>query len=180
LAPADLRKEGPSFDLPIAIGILIASGQVLAEIDEAVFLGELSLDGGLRHTHGILPMTGFARDSGNTSVFVPEVDAPEATLVEGIRVYPVPTLRALAAHLNQETALQEADHTSIAGAEIEQWSGTDLSEVRGQEHVKRALEVATAGGHNIVRQVLRAPERRSWHGRCRELCRASRLTNASR
>jgi magnesium chelatase family protein len=150
LAPADLRKEGPSFDLPIAVGILIASGQVLADIDDAVFLGELSLDGGLRHTHGILPMTGFARDSRAKCVFVPEVDAPEATLVEGIAVFPVPELRALAAHLNQETPLAQAPLTTISGEGEDAWTGTDLSEVRGQEHVKRALEVAAAGAHNIV------------------------------
>jgi magnesium chelatase family protein len=150
LAPADLRKEGPSFDLPIAVGILIASGQVLSNVDDAVFLGELSLDGGLRHTHGILPMVGFARDSGSNVVFVPEVDAPEATLVDGIRVFAVPTLGALAAHLNQETPLDPAEHKSLEQDEDETWVGTDLSEVRGQEHVKRALEVAAAGGHNII------------------------------
>jgi magnesium chelatase family protein len=150
LAPADLRKEGPSFDLPIAVGILIASGQVLSNVDDAVFLGELSLDGGLRHTHGILPMVGFARDSGSNVVFVPEVDAPEATLVDGIRVFAVPTLGALAAHLNQETPLDPAEHKSLEQDEDETWVGTDLSEVPGQEHVKRALEVAAAGGHNII------------------------------
>ena len=150
LAPADLRKEGPSFDLPIAVGILIASGQVLSNVDDAVFLGELSLDGGLRHTHGILPMVGFARDSGSNVVYVPEIDAPEATLVEGVGVFAVPTLRALASHLNQETPLDEAEHKSLEQDGDETWVGTDLSEVRGQEHVKRALEVAAAGGHNIV------------------------------
>lgn len=150
LAPADLRKEGPSFDLPIAVGILIASGQVVADVEDAVFLGELSLDGGLRHTHGILPMVGYARESGARIVYVPEVDSAEAALVDGIRVVAVPALRALAAHLNLETPLPDAAHTPLDGEGSEQWTGTDLSEVRGQEHVKRALEVAAAGGHNIV------------------------------
>jgi magnesium chelatase family protein len=95
-------------------------------------------------------MVGFARDSGSNVVFVPEVDAPEATLVEGIRVFAVPTLGALAAHLNQETPLDPAEHKSLEQDEDETWVGTDLSEVRGQEHVKRALEVAAAGGHNII------------------------------
>jgi magnesium chelatase family protein len=150
LAPADLRKEGPAFDLPIAVGILVASSQVLAGIDEAAFLGELSLDGSLRHTHGILPMVSFARDAGATLVYVPEIDAPEATLVEGIRVIGVPTLQALAAHLNHETELLDAIPLSLELGSEDAWAGSDLSEIRGQEHAKRALEVAAAGAHNLV------------------------------
>ncbi|MGI8549765.1 MAG: YifB family Mg chelatase-like AAA ATPase, partial [Dehalococcoidia bacterium] len=150
LAPADLRKEGPSFDLPIAVGILVASGQVLADVESAVFLGELSLDGTLRHTHGILPMVGYARESGAEVVYVPEVDAAEATLVEGIRVVAVPDLRVLARHLNRDSALPDAEPTALGATAEEPWNGTDLAEIRGQEHVKRALEVAAAGGHNLI------------------------------
>ena len=150
LAPADLRKEGPAFDLPIAIGILIASGQVTADVEGAVFLGELSLDGTLRHTHGVLPMVGYARDAGAEVAYVPEVDAGEATLVGGIRIVPAPTLRALADHLNQVALLPNAPSTDPDLDAEEPWSGTDLAEVRGQEHVKRAMEVAAAGGHNLI------------------------------
>ena len=99
LAPADLRKEGPAYDLPIAVGILIASGQVPAPRDGCVFLGELSLDGRLRHTNGVLPMVGLARERGFTTVFVPAADAGEAALVEGVEVIPVASLLALAEHL---------------------------------------------------------------------------------
>jgi len=150
LAPADLRKEGPSFDLPIAVGILVASGQVLADLDDAVFLGELSLDGTLRHTHGILPMVGFARSSGAAVIYVPEVDAAEAALVDGVRVIPVPSLQVLAAHLNREALLPPSPHRPLDTALDDGWTGADLSEVRGQEHAKRALEVAAAGGHNLI------------------------------
>src|SRR4030095_15015072 len=89
LAPADLRKEGPAYDLPIAVGILMASGQVPDTIERALFLGELSLDGRLRHTQGILPMVGLARERGFHTVYVPEPDAGEASLVEGVEVIPV-------------------------------------------------------------------------------------------
>ncbi len=94
LAPADLRKEGPAYDLPIAIGILLASGQIAAEeqIAEYLFLGELSLDGSVRHTNGILPMVALAREKQVESVFVPAIDAMEATLIEGVAIYPVETL----------------------------------------------------------------------------------------
>ena len=114
LAPADLRKEGPSFDLPIAVGILIASGQILADVTDAMFLGELSLDGSLRHTQGMLPMVGFARESRVSAVYVPEVDGAEATLVDGIQVFPVPALQALAAHLNGAASLAEAERRPFA------------------------------------------------------------------
>jgi magnesium chelatase family protein len=150
LAPADLRKEGPSFDLPIAVGILVASGQVLADLDDAVFLGELSLDGSLRHTHGMLPMVGFARSSGASTIYVPEIDAGEASLVDGVHVIPVATLQLLAAHLNRESALPEMPHRPLEPGEDDGWSGTDLAEIRGQEHAKRALEVAAAGGYNLI------------------------------
>ena len=91
LAPADIRKEGPSFDLPIAVGIVIASEQVVADTTRSLFLGELSLDGRLRSTHGVLPMASLAREAGLTQVFVPSCDAAEAALVEGIDVYPLET-----------------------------------------------------------------------------------------
>ena len=99
LAPADLRKEGPSYDLPIAVGILMASGQVPASDNVAVYLGELSLDGQLRHTTGVLPMVALARDHGFEAVFVPAGDAAEASLIDGVRVMPVNALADLTSHL---------------------------------------------------------------------------------
>src|SRR5215813_5076040 len=102
LAPADLRKEGPVYDLPIAIGILLASEQIspVSHVEESLFLGELSLDGSVRHTNGILPMVALAREKQVKTVFVPSVDAMEASLVDGVEVYPVETLGQLIAHLN--------------------------------------------------------------------------------
>ncbi len=153
LAPADLRKEGPAYDLPIAIGILFASGQINPneELTSALFLGELSLDGTLRHTNGILPMVALAREKSVGAVFVPAIDAIEATLIEGVRVYPVESLGQLVAHLNGLKLIEPytrdpnlLDHTKEA------MYTHDMSSVRGQEHVKRALEVATSGGHNIL------------------------------
>src|SRR3990170_3006914 len=99
LAPADLRKEGPGYDLPIAVGILTASGQVPQPEERALFLGELSLDGRVRHTHGILAMVGLARERGFQAVYVPEADVEEACLIDGIDVIPVGSLGLLAGHL---------------------------------------------------------------------------------
>src|SRR5215469_146659 len=108
LAPADLRKEGPAYDLPIAVGILLASGQLLPDeqIHDSLFLGELSRDGSIRHTNGILPMVAMASERQIKAVFVPAVDAAEATLVEGVTVYPVETLGQLVAHLNKEQQIE--------------------------------------------------------------------------
>ena len=153
LAPADLRKEGPSYDLPIAIAILLAYGQIngLGPLTDQLFLGELSLDGSVRHTNGILPMVAVAREKQVKEVFVPAVDAMEATLVEGITVYPVETLGRLIAHLNGERLIEpfHCDPSLLDRAKEGEYP-QDMSAIRGQEHVKRALEVAASGGHNIL------------------------------
>src|SRR5260370_14520719 len=142
LAPADLRKEGPAYDLPIAIGILMASGQINLdeEISEYLYLGELSLDGGVRHTNGILPMVALAREKHVKAVFVPAADAMEAALVQEVTIYPVETLGHLVAHLNGERAIEPyiADPRILDNAETDVYA-QDMAAVRGQEHVKPGL-----------------------------------------
>ncbi len=110
LAPADLRKEGPAYDLPIATGILLASGQVVADVEDAVFIGELALTGDVRPVRGLLPMVMLARARGIKRAFVPVDNAAEAGLVRGIEVYPVPGLAALASHLLGAICCRRTNH----------------------------------------------------------------------
>jgi len=149
LAPAAVHKEGPAYDLPIALGTLIASGQIdPASLDGCLVIGELSLDGSVRHVRGVLPMAALARDQGFQRIFTPVNDAAEAALVPGLEVVPVASLTALVAHL--EGAIRIAPQAPIAPEDVHVTTQTDFSEIKGQDHVKRALEVAAAGGHNLL------------------------------
>ena len=149
LAPASVRKEGPAYDLPIALGVLVASEYLPPEsLDGALVIGELSLDGSVRHVRGVLPMAAVARQQGFQRVFVPLMDATEAALIPDLEVIPVSSLAALARHLAGVELIPPQPPVEIT--ELEAFVQTDFREIKGQEHVKRAMEVAAAGSHNIM------------------------------
>jgi len=150
LAPADLKKAGPAYDLPIAIGILLSSEQIYADTSQTIFLGELSLDGSLRHTNGILPMVALAHQEGLSNIIAPATDAKESSLIEGTKITPTTSLSQLVSYFRGETLIPEYEPEEVEDYAPPSPSTTDLAYIKGQEHVKRALEVAAAGGHNII------------------------------
>ncbi|OGM59640.1 magnesium chelatase, partial [Candidatus Woesebacteria bacterium RIFCSPLOWO2_01_FULL_39_10b] len=149
LAPADLPKVGPAYDLPIALGMLIASGQIAGSAPDGLFFGELSLDGNLRSTNGILPLAYLAQKKGYKKVFVPKVNAKEAAVVPGISVYPVESLLELARYFSGTIEIKPSKKISLKDLLKTAEAEFDFSEIIGQEQAKRALEIAAAGAHNI-------------------------------
>lgn len=171
LAPADIKKEGSVYDLPIALGILLASGQISCQVEpdnqtssqvrpvrkledivnESIFIGELSLNGELRHTKGVLPMVILAKKKNLKNVFVPKDNAEEAALVEGINVCPLNSLKDLFLYLSNQEQITPFKSTrdwtkNLSEIEYEY----DFKYIKGQEFIKRALEIAAAGGHNVL------------------------------
>ena len=151
LAPADLKKEGPAFDLPIALGILLASKQIDPLPEDAIFVGECALDGRLRGVKGCLPIGLSIKNKGFKTFYVPKDSSYEANIIDDVDVYPVQTLAELTAHLKKEAELPKMpkDNSHLEKLEESDFEH-DFTYIKGQQHVKRALEIAVAGGHNIL------------------------------
>ncbi|MFC1626658.1 YifB family Mg chelatase-like AAA ATPase [Patescibacteria group bacterium] len=149
LAPADLPKNGPSYDLPIALGILLASGQIPKKDLSGLFVGELSLDGSVCATNGVLSLATLAKTKKINNIFVPIANVKEAAIIEGIDVFPVKSLISLFHHLSKTALIPIHPHISFEELHYKYTYDFDMRDIHGQEHVKRALEIAAAGGHNM-------------------------------
>lgn len=150
LAPADTKKEGPTFDLPVALGIMAATGQIENKYyKQFVIIGELSLDGELRHVNGIMPLLISAMQAGHRKFIIPSANAREASFIEGIDVYALPTLRDVVEMLSG-VAYEKVQTSTYESACVSHGYGVDFADVKGQSVAKRALEIAVAGGHNAL------------------------------
>lgn len=150
LAPANLPKEGASYDLPIALGILLASEQIKADTSDCFFTGELSLDGRLRYTNGILPQVMVAKNKKFKKIFLPLINADEASIIKGVEVYPAENLISVIRHLAKEELIEKLKTKNLDSFLKNISFEFDMQDIQGQEQAKRALEIAAAGGHNIL------------------------------
>lgn len=148
LAPADVKKEGSVYDLPLLLALLCASGQLKAHLQHSAFIGELSLQGQVRPVRGVLPMVLAARDAGIREVYVPAENGPEAAVVDGITVYPVTNIVSLLNHLQKQEPIPPLPPCAFSPTDAD--SLVDFADVMGQEAARRAMEIAAAGSHNIL------------------------------
>ena len=148
LAPADLKKEGTQFDLPIAVAVIAGTGQLEGDFSEYVFLGELSLSGEIRGVNGILSQVIGGKEAGITKFIVPFENCEEASLVEGVEIYGAKTLAEVYEHIIKKTPIPVTKTRSIEEDEVEY--GIDFEEIKGQEKLRRGIEIAVAGGHNVL------------------------------
>ena len=154
LAPADVKKEGPSFDLPIAVGVMITMGQISPNpklnLSNTAFFGELSLDGYVQPINGALPMVISAKENGISEVILPEKNASEVSCIQGIRILPVSHLRQVADYCEGKAEIKPQEQISFESLKNEATIITDMAMIKGQKGARRAIEVAAAGGHNML------------------------------
>ena len=150
LAPADLKKEGPIYDLPIAVSFLSTTKQINFDFKDKLFLGELSLDGKVRPVKGILPVAILAKEKKIKELYIPKENTQEASVISDIEIFPVSSLIELIEHLSGDKKITPAEKIDLEKLFAYEDYFVDISHIRGQEHAKRALEIAAAGGHNVI------------------------------
>ncbi|MFA5777424.1 MAG: magnesium chelatase domain-containing protein, partial [Parcubacteria group bacterium] len=150
LAPADLPKLTPIYDIPMALGFLLATSQINFDFKNKLFIGELALDGKIRPVQGVLPITLLAKDKKIEEIYVPKENASEASVVEGIDVIPIDSLYSLVGHLSGEKNIKIHPKVEVDSLIKKGGCELDMAHIKGQEHAKRALEIAAAGGHNVL------------------------------